>query len=445
MALTGFADHFRAAFPDLLGNKVLVALSGGPDSVALLHLLAEEDLHLEIEAAHVHHGVRGIEADNDAAFCETLCLERGVPFHTSRIQATGPLEDGREGTWRKLRYDALLDLKKSLAAVAVATGHHRDDVAEGVLVQLLRGGGPRALAGIAQQTSRGVARPLLPWSRREIVDYLTERRIAWREDSSNSDLDFLRNRVRHKALPELEKMSPSLRDHLVHLANALASSEAYLATEVAARAGWIDPWEPEGGVAVETISGLAPPLRARWLHAQARRVGLARVTRAQLALFEGLIRDGEPRAVTLGGRWAIRQARGRLWLEPPLLPEEYAINLSRGETIDLPLKGWSVGIRDGGAPEETVRWSLTVSRGSVVTVRSPRTDDQISVSGGTITLSNILAQKLPRHLRRSWPVCCEDDKIYWIPGVWRDPVRLYSEGPVLEVMRRERPASNLQR
>ena len=165
MNRTEFSDHFLASFPELVGARILVAVSGGADSVALLHLLSDPILNLSLEAAHVHHGIRGDEADKDASFCEDLCRECETPCHILHLDPTEAMTAGREGTWRRLRYKVLLDLKDAGGYDAVATGHHCDDVAEGVLVQLLRGGGPRALSGIAPKTSAGVIRPLLPWTR----------------------------------------------------------------------------------------------------------------------------------------------------------------------------------------------------------------------------------------------------------------------------------------
>jgi tRNA(Ile)-lysidine synthase len=443
MFLTGFAEHFLATFPELVGRRVLVALSGGADSVALLHLLRHEDLALDLEAAHVHHGVRGEEANRDASFCEALCRETGVSFHLLRIDATTPLTAGREGTWRRLRYRALLELKRARGLDAIATGHHRDDIAEGVLVQLLRGGGPRALSGIEASTTDGIVRPLLPWSRSEIRTWLDEREIAWREDSSNSDLELLRNRVRLDLLPDLESVSPSIRDHLAHRAQTLAADEEFLAGELAARGRWIDPWDPEGGVPEATIHALAPSLRTRWLHAQTSRIGLQRVTRRQAELFAEMIDTGQPRAVTLGRRWRLRLARGKLWLEPPSAIEAFDHSIGVGEIVELPIPGWQVRMGSTVAPPPEVRWSWYSPPGANLRVRSVAANDRIGADLRGPRAAKMLARRLPRHLRSIWPVFCEDDRIYWIPGVWQDPAVEDREGHVVEVMRCEQTAGHI--
>ena len=443
MALAGFSEHFLATFSELVGQRVLAALSGGPDSVALLHLLRQDDLALNLEAAHVHHGVRGEEADHDASFCEALCAELGVSYHLLRIDGRAPQPSGREGTWRRLRYRALLDLKQAQDFQAVATGHHLDDVAEGVLVQLLRGGGPRALSGIEASTSDGVVRPLLRWSRQEIRSWLDERGIAWRLDSSNSDLDLLRNRVRLDLMPGLESVSPSIRKHLVHLARTLAADEKFIADELGTRARWIDPWDPQGGIPVVSIHAMPPPLRTRWLHAQTARIGLERVTRRQATLFGDMIEDSHPRAVTLGGRWRLRLARGHLWLEPPTVIDGFDNPIAVGETLELPIPGWHVRMGSTAAPPSEVRWSWHSPPDARLRVRNVDSNDRIGVDRSGPRAAKILARRLPRHLRSIWPAFCEGDRIYWIPGVWQDPVVEDREGHVVEVMRCEQAASHL--
>ncbi|MEJ2187951.1 MAG: tRNA lysidine(34) synthetase TilS [Acidobacteriota bacterium] len=436
MNLIDFPTHFQVTFPGLVGSRILVALSGGPDSVALLDLLRHPDLALHLEVAHVHHGVRGTEADADADFCSRLCQSLGVEFHLLRLGPVKTTPEGREAAWRRLRYAALLDLKHSGELDAVATAHHRDDVAEGVVVQLLRGGGPRALSGIATETADGVIRPLLPWSRSEILDWLRKRTIEFRQDSSNRDIEHLRNLVRRDILPALVEASPSVRGHLVHLADSLAEAEAYFAAELQTKAHWIDPWEPSGGVPVSVIRDLAPPLRARWLHAQASRVGIGRVTRRQLDLLHSLVESGSPRAITLAGRWRLRLAGHHLWLEPPRPLPPYQLALAPGAATELPLPGWWIRAATTPCRDDGVRWRWRPPTGTDLCVRTVRPGEHVTASGRETSVRALLARSLPRHLRAAWPVFCEDDKIYWIPGVWQASDISSREDLVVEVIRR---------
>ncbi len=418
--LDRFGERFALRFPHLIGQRILVALSGGPDSVALLHLLHEsQELRLDLAAAHVHHSARGTEADEDAAFCRRLCDALQVPFHLVRLEPGAPAAEGREAAWRVQRYRALGDVKTRIGAAAVATGHHRDDVAEGVLMQLLRGAGPRAVAGIASETATGIVRPLLDWSRNEILEWLHEGSLSWREDSSNRDLSHLRNRVRHIVLPDLRTASPQIDRHLVAFAHAVASDERYLASELERFGRWIEPWAPDGGLPIEVLRDLPDALRTRWLHAQAARVGIARVSRRQLELFQQLIEQGAPRAVTLGGRWRLRIVHGRLWLEPPQTLPPYSVELIPGTTVSLPMPGWEVRVGTRSHPDGDATWSMWLRRERVLSVRSAAPGDEVADSSGARRVRKLLARVAPRHLRRSWPVLCENDTIAWIPGIWQ--------------------------
>jgi len=433
-----FVEHFRRTFPDLVGGPVLVALSGGCDSVALLHLLAEPTLNLTLTAAHVHHGLRGDEADADASFCTDLCRRLGVRCSVLRLPDDDETPATGEAAWRRRRYRVLLEHASSLGARAVATAHHRDDVAEGVLLQLLRGAGPRAMAGIEERTASGVIRPLLPWGRDEISSWATEHGCSWRDDSSNTDPDRLRNRVRHRVLPDLEDETPRLRDHLVNLAGALAETERYLSSQVAERAAFIDPWHPGGGVELAALRELPRALRSRWLQAQVYRLGLGAATRRQLALFHSLLDRDAPRALTLGGRWRLRRARGFIWAEPPVDPAGRCATLERGRETDLGISGWRVRIGAGDFHGDTAAWSWR-PRGerSVISIRPADGDDRLPRTGGpAVRARNLLAEKLPRHLRRGWPLFCEDGMIRWIPGVWQDPSAGDSSSRIVEVFRR---------
>jgi tRNA(Ile)-lysidine synthase len=446
-----FAERFERQFPHRVGGRVLVALSGGADSVALLHLLRGPDLDLTLEAAHVHHLVRRREADEDAAFCEALCLELDIPFHLLRLDPDTAPAEGLEAAWRRARYRALDDLRRRRELDAVATGHHRDDVAEGVLMQLLRGGGPRALAGIASETPDGVLRPLLSWTRAEIVEWLRDNRIDWREDSSNTDLNHLRNRVRHVLLPSLRLASPKIDTHLVDLAGRLADDEEFFASELRDRDLWIEPWSADGGVRAARIRAMPRPIRARWLHAQARRSEIGRVSRRQLELFHQLVETGRPRGVALAGRWRLLTARRRLWLEPPETPPAWELELEPGGRFQLPIPGMEVLVgstsEDDASTEDSSSveggvWRWEATPGRTLMMRSPAADDVVHGPSGGVRLSKVLAKQLPRHLRRAWPVFCENGTITWIPGVWQASER--GSLPV-EVVAHGGPAGGVQR
>ncbi|MGA7343792.1 MAG: tRNA lysidine(34) synthetase TilS, partial [Terracidiphilus sp.] len=200
------------------GLRLAVAVSGGADSVALLRALCERsgELGLVLHAAHLHHGLRGAEADADLEFCRELAASLGLPFHEARVDtAAEALADPKSGKGaetieeaaRRLRYAWFRQLLSKELLHAVATAHTLDDQAETVLAKFLRGAWTEGLAGIAPKldTPEGaILRPLLGTTRAEVEAYLNAIGQGWREDSSNRNVSFTRNRIRHELLPLLE-------------------------------------------------------------------------------------------------------------------------------------------------------------------------------------------------------------------------------------------------
>jgi tRNA(Ile)-lysidine synthase len=213
-------------------RPILVACSGGGDSVALVLLLhrAKYPIHL----AHLHHGMRSApEADGDQAFVRDLAARLGIPFHTTRIDIPAQVaasSQSPEMAARAARRDWLRRTAAAIHATAIATGHNADDQAETLLLRLARGTSPAGLAGIAPSArdpdSTLWIRPLLAISRDTLRDWLRRHREPWREDATNADTFALRNRVRHEILPLLrDRLNPQIRDALLRLAN-LASAES---------------------------------------------------------------------------------------------------------------------------------------------------------------------------------------------------------------------------
>jgi len=209
------------------GDRLLLAVSGGPDSVCLTHHLhrISGPKRLALRMLHVHHGLRGTEADRDAAFVERLASSLAVPLTVERIPVRDFARRERrslEDAARVLRYRALAACAAGLRCNKVATGHQLDDQAETFLMHLLRGTRARGLAGIPAKRPLGrrieLIRPLLPLSRKDILDYLRAYGLKWREDRTNESERFTRNWVRRKVLPLLEEKNPSIREHLAAIA-----------------------------------------------------------------------------------------------------------------------------------------------------------------------------------------------------------------------------------
>jgi len=258
------------------GERVCVAVSGGADSTALLLGLLEanrasaqnkEPLGIVLSAAHVHHGLRGGEADGDEAFVRELCEGLGVPLRVFRVDTAARQTAEREGleeAARELRYEALRGLMSSGEAEVVATAHTLDDQAETVVMKMLRGAWTEGLGGISPVIESGgakgekqilrfakddnslggknddsyaykgrIVRPLLGVRRGEVEAFLRDREQGWREDASNEDVSLTRNRVRHELMPVLRGFNPGVDALLARTAEIAREEEAFWQAEVA--------------------------------------------------------------------------------------------------------------------------------------------------------------------------------------------------------------------
>lgn len=208
------------------GDSVLAAVSGGPDSVCLAHYLAQQGRRkgFKLHLLHIHHGLRGKDADGDAAFVRKLGDELGAGVqvvHVAVRERAKRRGKGIEDAARELRYGALEDSARRLGANKVAAGHQLDDQAETVLLQLVRGSRLETLAGMAPRRALGdfeLIRPLLPLSRADVLAYLKVHSLKHRVDKTNADPRFTRNWLRRRVLPLLEKGNPKVRERLASLA-----------------------------------------------------------------------------------------------------------------------------------------------------------------------------------------------------------------------------------
>ena len=216
------------------GDGVVVGLSGGPDSVFLLYALhtLQPRMGFTLWAVHVHHGIRGAEADRDEAFSEKLCAKLDIPFRAVHVAAPAYAAQhglSLEEAARILRYEALEAARQQLTqapAAWIAVAHHLDDQAETVLHNLVRGAGLRGLAGMENRRNH-VIRPLLSIKREDILKWLKQYDIPYVTDSTNADPHYTRNRIRSTVLPELREINPEASAHIAHSAALLREADAY--------------------------------------------------------------------------------------------------------------------------------------------------------------------------------------------------------------------------
>jgi tRNA(Ile)-lysidine synthase len=322
------------------GDRICAAISGGADSVALLLLLHAANglprnaLGVGLSAVHVHHGLRGAEADADQAFVESLCLRLEVPLHVHRASVPERVaahvnptrSETIEEAARALRYEYFAALIAQGHADCVLTAHTLDDQAETVLMKLLRGAWTEGLSGIhpvillenpksgpssPRQHAR-ILRPLLAARRAELEDYLRAHNQPWRTDSSNADPAFTRNRIRHHLLPILREYNPAIDQALANLAELAREDDARWQSELerilpqillpgkpvrgGGRAVETTPGDQSISVEIDRLRALDPSLRRRVLRAAARQLGV-RLTfddTARLLALAGLSSNAAP-------------------------------------------------------------------------------------------------------------------------------------------------------
>ena len=230
--ITAFCRE-KSLFPDKA--KILLAVSGGPDSMAMLDYFARnaKNRKLSLVIAHVNHNLRGKASDGDASFVQKKGQEYGIEtvILSANVKKIAEEEgNGIESAARKARYDLLIKTAIEHKCLYVATAHHSDDNAETLLLNILRGTAPKGLAGIpparilfrqGRKTIK-LIRPMLAVSRREIEDYLLLNEIKSRKDHTNDDDKYTRNWIRKKLLPMLEQKQPKIREHLAAIAEGMA-------------------------------------------------------------------------------------------------------------------------------------------------------------------------------------------------------------------------------
>ncbi|MDR1796995.1 MAG: tRNA lysidine(34) synthetase TilS [Clostridiales Family XIII bacterium] len=313
-------------------GAVVLGISGGPDSVCLLHLLLEMKApSLSVVCAHVNHGLRGEESDEDERFVFTLCERLGVPFELMRIDASKVAEEtgmGVEEAGRAVRYAFFDEVAEKLSAsspggdVCIALAHNRDDQVETVLMRILRGTGTDGLAGIPVRRAGAagfpVVRPLLDTPRWEIEMFLAERGIAFRLDSSNDARDAFRNRIRLDLLPQLEEESGGcVRQSLLRLARNAAEDRDYFEQVTGPL---LEGWEHS--LPAEALAGLHPAVRHRVIVKAFARLGLTQdIGAVHLAAADKLLHTA-----THGGAGGKRVE----------FPRDYTLGIERGQAVFRP-------------------------------------------------------------------------------------------------------------
>jgi tRNA(Ile)-lysidine synthase len=226
--VTAFKKHIEAHFPALADQKILIACSGGLDSIVLLHLL--QKIGLTLGVAHCNFKLRGDHSDADLSFVKTIAANLGVPVFTTVFDTKAYAKTQGVSTQvaaRELRYEWFYSTAKANGYDRIATGHHADDDLETFFINLSRVTGLRGLTGIASNTEQ-LIRPLLPFSRAQIMQFAKKEELFWREDSSNSTRDYLRNKLRLDVIPAFKGVNKTVLQNFQQTQQHLKESQALL-------------------------------------------------------------------------------------------------------------------------------------------------------------------------------------------------------------------------
>src|SRR4030042_1434879 len=259
------------------GDRVIAAVSGGPDSVCLLDALHQlsRDLEISLVVAHYNHGLRDNEDEAETRLVHDMAVSLNLPFETGKADHLRGQESSVEEKARDARYSFLEGVRDKHMAGKIALGHTLNDQAETVLMRIIRGSGPQGLAGIPPVRDKGIIRPLLGIKREEIMDYLKVRQPPYAFDSSNMDKRYLRNRIRLELLPMMQDYEPQVIDRLCRLADIIREEDLFIESMASE---WIDkegrPGK-EGDISIPLSSfvKLPGPLRNRVARHNLKRIG----------------------------------------------------------------------------------------------------------------------------------------------------------------------------
>ena len=416
------------------GMRLGVAVSGGADSVALLRRLVElwQELGLVLRVLHVHHGIRGAEADSDALFVEQLAEKLGVRFLRHNVDTLARADTEQESieeAARKLRYSWFGDLLAQNQLDAVATAHTLDDQAETVLLKLLRGAWTEGLAGIfpvVQSAGGLILRPFLRTRRAEIEAWLKQLGQPWREDSTNTNSAYTRNRIRHNLLPILAEYNPQVVSQLGNIATIAKDEEQYWQRELdrllpslllpgkavrgGGRSSSTHPDEASVAIEVEKLRALLPALRRRVLRAAAEKVGYALnfdQTELLMAMAAGKAGLRETLAEHVQAERTPRELR--------LVRLQQERNTAELPEYELPIPGEVIAEAFGFRLIAQVKENPVLT--SAATLRTHKAGDRVRLrySSAPKRIKDVLERlKVPVNQRKKWPVLEWQGEIVWI-------------------------------
>ena len=426
--LTEFRDHLSTlALPP---GRALVAVSGGPDSVVLLDLLLRtSNLHrLQLVVAHVDHGIHP-DSGRVAARVEAFAREHGVPCEIGSLNLGAA---AGETDARLARYAWLARTRARLAAGFVFTAHHADDQAETVLMRLLGGSGPAGLAGM-RPVSRWIVRPLLPFARRYLLEYVRSRDLPVWIDPANSDPVHLRSWLRVDALPFLRRRLPAVTEHLLRSGTQAARDrQAWDALLEVLPGLEVRVEEDAISVAGVPLAGYDSGLAEAVIMAVARRAGCTLGPSRSASVLALVARGASGSELPLGSGWRAEMEFGRLRIsrgERAAAEARWALRGSTGQGI---WGRWRLRWRPESAPERQERAAFVAwFTRDPLEVRRWSPGDRVRPLAGTgrrLVARCFQDAKVSRRRREAWPIIAGEGEVVWVPGVCRSDALLPTEG-----------------
>ncbi|MFO7838783.1 MAG: tRNA lysidine(34) synthetase TilS [Desulfosalsimonadaceae bacterium] len=433
-------------------DTVLIAVSGGPDSVCLLHalLLLSRQIKLRIAVAHLNHGLRAADGESDAEFVEQLAKHyRLAFFHKAVDIRAAAAESGTslEEAGRMHRYNFLQETAAREGFEKIAVGHNSDDNAELLLINLLRGSGPSGLGGIPPVRGN-IVRPLIRAGRSQIIEYLTDNRICFRTDHSNTDPAFLRNRIRHELLPMLkENYNPRIRETLNRTAEIFRQEKQWLngLTRETLEQAVFSFQDRELALSVAYLEQLHTALLRRVIRAGIKTVkgDLRRISYAQIeAALELSKNQGASAAIDLPERIRVEKKNEQLIIRRAPRPLRQCHGRSPQPVYrhfisiqNLPVKLWIPEISRflqlrlwpaGSRPDFSVHagpWTAFFDMDclrSELCVRNPENGDRIQplgMKGSQKIKECLINNKVPKEKRPMHPVILSGETIIWLAGL----------------------------
>jgi tRNA(Ile)-lysidine synthase len=419
------------------GDRVVVAVSGGADSVALLHALwaIRMDFHLSLVVAHLNHGLRP-EGEREALWVGRMAGKLGIPFHRGKVDVRSFQKEKAltlQEAARELRYSFLQEVARKSRAVKIALGHTADDQAESLIIRLLRGSGTRGLSGIPPIRDGTYIRPLIETWREEIEDYLRSQKTAYLTDPSNQSLLYLRNRVRHELLPLLQQYNPRIRQILVQMADLFRAEEEFWKKHLEEKFPAVVRSRRKDALSLDIPCLVAQPLpvRLRCLrHAVETVQGhLRRVSLSHVWAIQGLLGGTEPnKTLRLPQGLTVTRAYNVLNLtrsQEEAVPFEYSVpgpgyveipEIGRGMRFEVQSRKRKVLF------EESPNVALLDfdALDFPLTLRTFRPGDRfqpLGMEGEKKVKDLFMDRKIPTLHRKRVPLLFQGERLLWVTGI----------------------------